>query len=128
MRTLGCFLLAFACSTAFGPLSHARLPFARRAGFAAGLAPIAIVALFGLLWPSPLTIVALACLPCALLFLAGLAWPSLAERRWVRAYGIVALLLSTSSLAYLTWCDFAGEAGRIAHGSRPLLHRTGPRP
>ena len=87
-----------------------------------------LLVLLGLTWPSVYTIVALACLPSAFLFLGEVVRPSLADRRWVRAYGTAAVILASASLAYQTLWDIMGASSpHAAHGSRPLLHRPGPR-
>lgn len=128
MRLLAWLGVTATCSTAFLVLSRARRPIVRRIGFTSGIAAIAILVLLGPTWPSVYTIVALACLPCAFLFLVEVVRPSLADRRWVRAYGTAAVILASASLAYQTLWDIMGAPSpRAAHGSRPLLHRPGPR-
>ena len=128
MRLLAWLGVTATCSTAFLVLSRARRPFVRRIGFTSGIAAIAILVLLGLTWPSVYTIVALACLPSAFLFLGEVVRPSLADRRWVRAYGTAAVILASASLAYQTLWDLMGAPSpHGAYGSRPLLHRPGPR-
>ena len=128
LRAVGWFVLTLASSTAFLALTRARVRPARCCCFASGLVAVTLLVLFGAMWTSPRAIVALVCVPCGLLFIAGIVRPSLVERRWVLVYGTIAVVLATASMANQAWWELAGApSGHVAHASRPMLHRAGPR-
>jgi hypothetical protein len=89
--------LMVACSACFALLIRSRSTFLRRIAFAAGAVAIGALLLLGSLWPSLHTLFALAALPALFVLAYGVVRPALAERRWVRRYGMFGVALSAAS-------------------------------